>query len=163
MGESGGNVYVRAPAKSVGAAIILTFFFGPLGMLYSTVLGAFIMFLLYVVVGIGTFGVGLVVLHPIAIVWAAIAASGYNQRSYGRAVSGTQPGRGAPASPAATYRECPHCKENMRRDAGTCPRCRKESPAWTFHGGHWWVTGDSGAQFWLDERANEWKRFEAST
>jgi len=27
------------------------------------------------------------------------------------------------------YRECPHCKERMRRDAHVCPHCRSESPA----------------------------------
>jgi hypothetical protein len=27
------------------------------------------------------------------------------------------------------YRECPHCKERMRRDAHVCPHCRYESPA----------------------------------
>ena len=28
-----------------------------------------------------------------------------------------------------TYRECPHCKEQMRRDAEVCPHCRRESPS----------------------------------
>jgi Short C-terminal domain len=29
---------------------------------------------------------------------------------------------------AAMYRECPHCKEPMRRDATVCPHCRGVSP-----------------------------------
>jgi hypothetical protein len=34
-----------------------------------------------------------------------------------------------PRGPARLYRECPHCKERMRRDAYVCPHCRRESPA----------------------------------
>ena len=41
--ESEQFVVVLPPQKSVGLAFILTFFFGPLGMLYSTVSGAMIM------------------------------------------------------------------------------------------------------------------------
>jgi hypothetical protein len=72
-------VVVLAP-KSVGAAAVLTFFFGPLGMLYSTVLGAVVMFAVEVVVAMLTFGVGLVVTWPVCVVWAAVAASKHNER-----------------------------------------------------------------------------------
>jgi hypothetical protein len=71
--------------------------------------------------------------------------------------------RGAAVAPeqqpsqAARYRECPHCREPMRRDAGTCPHCRSQSPAWTLHEGHWWSQGDDGGWFWLDEPANAWR------
>jgi hypothetical protein len=62
-----------------------------------------------------------------------------------------------PASQAATHRACPYCKEPMRRDANTCPHCRKESPAWTFHEGRWWFRhNDTGAWQWLDERTGAW-------
>jgi len=72
-----------APAKSVGVAFLLTFFFGPLGMLYSTVTGAVIMILAAIlgglVVGLVTLGVGWLVWEPIvwivSIVWGCIAAS----------------------------------------------------------------------------------------
>lgn len=30
---------------------------------------------------------------------------------------------------AETHRECPFCKESMRKDATVCPHCRHESPA----------------------------------
>ena len=29
----------------------------------------------------------------------------------------------------AQYRECPYCKEQMRRDASVCPHCQRDSPA----------------------------------
>ena len=53
-------------------------------------------------------------------------------------------------------RECPHCKEQMRRDASVCPRCQRESPAWTFHEGRWWAQTE-GQWYMLDEMANEWR------
>ena len=53
------------------------------------------------------------------------------------------------------YRECPHCREQMRRDASVCPHCRRESAAWQLHEGRWWVETD-GKWFYLDENANQW-------
>ena len=61
---------------------------------------------------------------------------------------------------ASMYRECPHCKEDMRRDASVCPHCRSETSAWTYHGGSWWHQSDDGAWWFLDEAANEWKKNE---
>jgi hypothetical protein len=70
----------------VGVAFVLTWFFGPLGMLYSTVSGALIMLGVLVVgtifVGIVTFGLGLMVFWPFvwlaSIIWGCVAAA--NQR-----------------------------------------------------------------------------------
>jgi hypothetical protein len=74
------QVVVVAPTKSVGISIILTFLFGPLGMLYSTVAGGLFMMLVSLAVGICTFGVGLLVTWPICILWGALAASSYNAK-----------------------------------------------------------------------------------
>jgi hypothetical protein len=65
--------------KSVVLSLVLTFFFGPFGMLYSTVPGALIMLVLYVGLGILTLGWALAVLHPIAMIWGAIAADRANR------------------------------------------------------------------------------------
>jgi hypothetical protein len=65
--------------KSVGAALVLTFFFGPFGLFYVTVKGAVIMILLSVVVALVTVGFGLFLLWPIVMVWAAVAASRMHQ------------------------------------------------------------------------------------
>ena len=70
---------VVTPTKSVGIAVILAFLFGPLGMLYSTVIGAIVMFLLNLGAVFLTAGFGLVVTWPIGVVWAAVAASSYNK------------------------------------------------------------------------------------
>ena len=64
--------------KSVLLSLVLTFFFGPFGMLYSTVPGALIMLVLYVGLGIPTLGWAIAGLHPIAMIWGAIAADRAN-------------------------------------------------------------------------------------
>lgn len=90
-----------AAEKSVGIAFLLTFLFGPLGMLYSTVTGALVLIavtvVLAIVVGIVVglislatlgFGAVLVVLAPLAgapiwiasIIWGCLAASRHNER-----------------------------------------------------------------------------------
>ncbi len=66
--------------KSVILALVLTVFFGPIGMLYSTLIGAIVMAVLYVAIGIPTLGWGLTVLHPIAIIWGVWAAHNQNLR-----------------------------------------------------------------------------------
>ena len=65
--------------KSTILALVLTIFLGPIGMLYSTIPGAIIMAVLYVVIGIPTLGWGIAVLHPIAIVWGVWAAHNANR------------------------------------------------------------------------------------
>lgn len=68
------------PTKSVGLAIFLGAAFGPLGLLYSTIIGAVVMFLVNIFVGLVTFGFGLFLTWPICAVWAAVAAQAYNRR-----------------------------------------------------------------------------------
>lgn len=70
---------VVKPIKSMGTSIILTVLFGPLGMLYSTILGGIIMIVVSAVVGLLTAGTGLIVTWPICIIWAAVATSSYNK------------------------------------------------------------------------------------
>ncbi len=71
---------VVVSTKSPGIAILLTILFGPIGMFYSTIGGAIVMLLVSLVVGLVTFGFGLLITWPICILWAAIAASSYNRR-----------------------------------------------------------------------------------
>ena len=72
------QVIIVKSTKSVGVAILLSFLFGPLGMLYSTVVGALVMFVLSLLALFITAGLGLFILWPIGIVWAAVAANNYN-------------------------------------------------------------------------------------
>lgn len=75
------TIIVTQNKKSVALSLVLTFFFGPLGMLYSTVAGGIIMFFIAIVVGLFTFGIGLFFLWPIQMIWAAIAASNHNSKN----------------------------------------------------------------------------------
>lgn len=54
-------------------------------------------------------------------------------------------------------RECPACREWMRRDASLCPHCRTPSEPWTFQDGRWWVQRADGWHY-LDERSGAWQR-----
>jgi hypothetical protein len=65
--------------KSVGAALALTFFFGPLGLFYISAGGAIIAIIVSIIVGVLTLGFGLLFVWPIIMVWAAVTASKRHQ------------------------------------------------------------------------------------
>ena len=65
--------------KSIVISLILTFLFGPLGMLYSTIWGAVIMIVLSIIVALVTLGMGLFLIWPICMIWGALAAASYNK------------------------------------------------------------------------------------
>lgn len=71
--------------KSVAGAVLLALFFGPLGMLYVTVSGALIMFVISFLVAFATLGLGLLITLPICAVWAGVTASSHNNRMQGLA------------------------------------------------------------------------------
>jgi hypothetical protein len=74
------EVIIRAQ-KSAGVAFLLSFFFGPLGMLYATVPGALIMMVVTPVVAILTVGLGLFVTQPICIIWSMLAVNSMNKKT----------------------------------------------------------------------------------
>jgi hypothetical protein len=73
--------------KSVAAAIILAFFFGPLGMFYSTITGALVLLgvnLVLFFLGLITFGLGWFLFFFTwigGIIWAGVEANTSNQRA----------------------------------------------------------------------------------
>lgn len=69
-----------ATLKSPFLAALLAFFFGPIGLLYASVKGAIIMFLVCLGVGIVTLGFGLFITWPICAVWGYLAATKHNER-----------------------------------------------------------------------------------
>ena len=74
--------------KSVGTAIVLAIFFGPLGMLYSTVTGGLVMLAVNIILAIPTIGTVLFITWPIGIVWAAVAANTHNSKLYAYTAGG---------------------------------------------------------------------------
>lgn len=71
---------VVTSTKSMGISILLTFLFGPLGMLYSTIIGAVVMAVISVIAGVVSLGLGLLITWPICVIWGAIATSSYNKK-----------------------------------------------------------------------------------
>ncbi len=66
--------------KSEGMTAILGFLFGPIGLFYSTITGAIVMFIVNVIVGIFTLGFGLFLTWPVCAVWGYMATKKYNQQ-----------------------------------------------------------------------------------
>ena len=68
--------------KSILVSLLLTFFLGPIGMLYSTLWGALFMIAVSVVVWLITLGFGLFLVWPICMIWGALAAALYNKKLF---------------------------------------------------------------------------------
>lgn len=66
--------------KSMAVALILTFLFGPLGLLYATVPGALILLVLTLVIGFFTLGIGFIVGWLASMIWAAVSVNSYNAK-----------------------------------------------------------------------------------
>lgn len=62
--------------RSVALALVLTLFFGPLGLFYASVPGALALIGLAAVGVVPTFGFVLIFVWPASMAWAAVAASG---------------------------------------------------------------------------------------
>jgi len=74
------RIVIVASTKSMGLAVILAVLFGPLGLLYSTVIGAVVMFVVNVLAAIFTLGFGLLLTWPTCGIWAAIATKAHNEK-----------------------------------------------------------------------------------
>ena len=68
--------------KSVGISLILTFLFGSIGMLYSTIWGAVIMSVVSIITAVITLGMGLFLVWPICMIWGAFATASYNKELF---------------------------------------------------------------------------------
>jgi hypothetical protein len=70
--------------KSIAAALVLPFLFGPLGLFYASASCALTLMVGGVVIGVLTFGLGFLVvgffIWPISMVWGALAASSKHQK-----------------------------------------------------------------------------------
>jgi hypothetical protein len=71
---------VVVQAKSTGLAIVLAVLFGPIGLLYSTVMGAAVMFIVNIIVAVVTVGFGLLLTWPICGIWAFVAVNAHNKK-----------------------------------------------------------------------------------
>lgn len=75
------QVVIAKSPKSTGIALILTFLFGPLGLLYASLLGGLIMLIVAIPVVIFTLVIGYIfIILPICLIWAAIAVNNHNKK-----------------------------------------------------------------------------------
>ncbi len=73
------QMIITQSPKSMGLALILTFLFGPLGLLYASVKAGVILICIAIVVGFLTLGLGAIVIWPISMVWAYMEVDKYNK------------------------------------------------------------------------------------
>lgn len=74
------TVVIVGKQKSVGVAFLLAFLFGPLGLLYASVVGGIVMMIVSALVAIVTLGFGLLITWPVCVIWAIIAANNANKK-----------------------------------------------------------------------------------
>lgn len=72
------NVIIVGKAKSVGVAFLLAFLFGPLGLLYASILGGIIMFFVSIVLFFLLPVIGAILAWIACIIWAVSAANSAN-------------------------------------------------------------------------------------
>ena len=124
-----------AQKKSIGIAFVLTFFFGPLGMFYSTVEGGIIMLIITtitVMITFFTFGFGLFLMFIVGlvcIIWGMIAASEHNEKllAHNTIVADLE----VPTDVCDFDVTCPQCKTEWELTAEEaslkefqCPECK---------------------------------------
>lgn len=80
MSTNDAGTMVVASTKGVGTSVLLAALFGPLGMFYSTILGAIIMLVISVPLALITVGFSLIITWPICLLWAGLAASSHNKK-----------------------------------------------------------------------------------
>ena len=85
MSDNQQYIVMKSP-KSLGIGLILTFFFGPIGLFYATISGAVIMLIIdaiFAVIGFITAGISLVVTAPlvnlVCMIWAYVKINSYNK------------------------------------------------------------------------------------
>lgn len=69
-----------ASTKNMWLAVLLGVAFGPLGLLYSTMSGAIIMFIVNLVIGLMTLGFVLILTWPVCGLWAFVATKSHNEK-----------------------------------------------------------------------------------
>lgn len=74
------QVVISRSPKSHGIGLLLTFLFGPLGMLYANVVHAIIMIVLAFIIGVITLGFGALITWPISMIWGYLDISSYNRK-----------------------------------------------------------------------------------
>jgi len=75
------TIVVVSKPKSVGTAFVLAFLFGPLGLLYASIIGGFVMFILAVLSFLVLPIIGYFLVWIGCIIWAVVAAQSANAKA----------------------------------------------------------------------------------
>lgn len=68
------------PLKSVAVALLFSVFFGPVGLLYASVLGGVLLIVLSIIVLSNHFFILMSFIWLVSCVWSVVAANRYNQK-----------------------------------------------------------------------------------
>jgi hypothetical protein len=71
---------LEMPYKSLGVALLFSIFFGPLGLLYSSVRGGIMMVLVAFVVISSHFAVPIILMWISCCIWSVMATNRYNNK-----------------------------------------------------------------------------------
>ena len=116
--------------KSVGAALVLTFFFGPLGLLYTVAWWAAVLMCLgAAIIGFLTLGIGAAAFWAASMIWGAVAAS--NKHSGYLAWLATQPQTSAGQQAVPGYLPPASSPGELRPPVGEAAPQFEGSPATT--------------------------------
>jgi hypothetical protein len=94
--------------KSVGAALVLTFLFGPFGLFYTSVAADIVVSVIGFVAIIATLGLAIIIIWPVSMVLGAVQASDQHSR-YMQAMAQVRPPVPGPLNydPRPGYRRPP--------------------------------------------------------
>ena len=76
------TIVVVNSSKSTGVAFLLSFFFGPLGLLYASIVGGIVMFFVTAILFFLIPVVGAILGWIICIIWAMIAVQATNSKAH---------------------------------------------------------------------------------
>jgi hypothetical protein len=123
------SAYIVAHSKSQFVGLLLTFIFGPLGLIYSNLAAA----VLLTVLSIPLFPFGLVLIWPISMVVGVFTVRFHNLRVVGTAnllgghASSESSGVASLTNTQGT-KKCPFCAEEIKEEAKVCRYCGRDIP-----------------------------------
>jgi hypothetical protein len=81
------SIVVVSKPKSVGTAFVLAFLFGPLGLLYASIAGGIIMFIVFILSFLILPVIGALVIWVGCVIWAIVAAQNSNSKAMASAMN----------------------------------------------------------------------------
>lgn len=74
------TILIQGQSKSVGLGVLLALFFGPIGLLYSSIMGGLFMMVVGCILFFLIPIIGIIITDIICIIWAIVAIGNHNNR-----------------------------------------------------------------------------------